>query len=109
MAEMSKEQAALEQSASELESRRREMYRALAEKLCLAIADSEGVDFGATFRLSQKVLEKSDLEMSRLFKVSRPTVGRWSRGITAPHPMMRRAVYELLQSQLQERLRANRA
>ncbi|MDE2403409.1 MAG: hypothetical protein KGM17_01675 [Sphingomonadales bacterium] len=108
MSDLSDDCQSLEESAIELESRRREMYRALAAKLCSASADPESVDFGAVFRLSQKVLERTDLDMSRMFKVSRPTISRWTRGITAPHPVMRRAMFDLLQAQLRERLKTGR-
>jgi len=58
-------------------------------------SDSE-VDFPGLIKVSQQLLLLDDLEMSRLLMVSRPTIGRWMRGISAPHPLGRSAIFDVL-------------
>jgi hypothetical protein len=58
-----------------------------------ALADP---DFPGLIKLAQKLLKLDDLEMSRLLKVSRPTIGRWVRGVSAPHPLARKAIFDVL-------------
>ena len=41
---------------------------------------------------AQMLLEIDDSDLARRLKVSRPTVGRWKRAETAPHPIGRSAV-----------------
>lgn len=40
----------------------------------------------------EQLLMLDDLEMAKLLKVSRPTISRWVRGISTPHPLMRKAI-----------------
>ena len=68
----------------------------LAKNLNAALSAS--VDFSALVKLAQKHLDLDDLEMSRLLKVSRPTIGRWVRGESStPHPLSRKAIFEDVQ------------
>jgi hypothetical protein len=60
-----------------------------------ALAES-GCDFGQLFGLAQDILRLDDLKMSRLLKVSRPTIGRWARGVSTPHPLAREAIIAAL-------------
>ncbi len=43
-------------------------------------------------RAAQSALDASDVELARFFQVSHPTIGRWTRGYSAPHPLARKAV-----------------
>jgi DNA-binding transcriptional regulator YiaG len=56
--------------------------------------DAPREEFTRIFVLSQKVLELDDSALARMFRVSRPTIGRWARGESAPHPIGRRPVFE---------------
>jgi len=42
------------------------------------------------FVRAQLALEVDDTELARALRVSRPTIGRWARGDSAPHPIGRR-------------------
>ncbi len=50
--------------------------------------------FQINFSLCMELLDAEDGEMCGYFGVSRPTVNRWKRGITHPHPVMIEFVYE---------------
>ena len=84
------------------------VFTALIEELVPAVANPDKADFARIFRHAQSVLGKSDLQLSNLFKVSRPTIGRWSRGVTAPHPLLQKAVYETLLAETKQALRTFR-
>jgi hypothetical protein len=84
------------------------MLATLIEELGNAALDPERAEFGRIVRHSQKLLGKDDMEMSLIFKVSRPTIGRWVRGVTAPHPMLRRAVFDSLLVEAKHALRGVR-
>lgn len=89
-------EAIFDRDVDEFERQRQAILAKLIEELGTAILDPEAAEFSRIFRHAQKVLGKSDLDMSMLFKVSRPTIGRWVRGVTAPHPMLRKAAYDSL-------------
>jgi DNA-binding transcriptional regulator YiaG len=65
-------------------------------------------DFEQLFSLAQKILRLDDLEMSALLKVSRPTVGRWARGVSAPHPLARKAIFAALVKEARDQVRCLR-
>lgn len=88
--------ATFDRDVDDFERRRHEMLAALVEELGNAALDPEQAEFSRILRHAQKLLGRTDLEMSLLFKVSRPTIGRWTRGVTAPHPMLRRAAFDSL-------------
>jgi hypothetical protein len=54
--------------------------------------EAERSDFSDLFDRAQKLLELDDSELAGILRVSRPTVGRWARGDSAPHPIAREAV-----------------
>lgn len=58
--------------------------------------DGDRAAFSTLFKEAQLILEQDDLELARLFKVSRPTIGRWARGESAPHPIGRKPVFAAL-------------
>lgn len=79
---------------------------ALAKRL--DAASSTSVDFSALVQLAQRHLVLDDLEMSRLLKVSRPTIGRWVRGDSTPHPLARKAIFDVLAKQARARAKSLR-
>jgi hypothetical protein len=85
-----------DEAVEQFDRQRQTMLADLIEELVKAGADPERADFGRVFKHSCRVLGKTDLQMSVLFKISRPTVGRWTRGVTAPHPILRKAVFDTL-------------
>lgn len=43
-----------------------------------------------------RLLKLSDEQIANEFSCSRPTVGRWRNGVSAPHPALRPAIYAWL-------------
>lgn len=66
------------------------------ERLVEALRDfpfeADRAEFSRLFDRAQSVLEVDDTELARTLRVSRPTIGRWARGDSAPHPIGRGAV-----------------
>jgi transcriptional regulator with XRE-family HTH domain len=58
--------------------------------------EAERVEFSRLFDRAQSILELDDTELARTLRVSRPTIGRWARGESAPHPLGRRPVFYVL-------------
>lgn len=56
----------------------------------------EPLDFRSIINISQLLLKLTDLEMSELLKVSRPTIGRWKRGVSSPHPLAEKSIYNAI-------------
>jgi DNA-binding XRE family transcriptional regulator len=52
--------------------------------------------FVHVFKDAKAILELSDLELAKLLRVSRPTIGRWERGESAPSQLARRPVFMAL-------------
>jgi DNA-binding XRE family transcriptional regulator len=74
---------------------RAEMVPALEEliaKLEAAAASEAELEFGGLVKAAQQLLELDDTDMARTLNVSRPTIGRWIRGVSAPHPLTRSAI-----------------
>jgi hypothetical protein len=71
-----------------------------------AASAEEGFDLPSLLKLTQQMLCVDDLEMSRILKVSRPTIGRWIRGISAPHPLARKAIFAVLAGKSRAKLKA---
>jgi DNA-binding transcriptional regulator YiaG len=67
--------------------------------------DAARAEFSRLFNRAQLVLETDDLELARLLRVSRPTVGRWTRGESAPHPIGRKSVLIVLAKVAEGKLR----
>ena len=44
-------------------------------------------EFAELFREAQSILEVTDDDLAEYIRVSRPTIGRWASGETAPHPI----------------------
>lgn len=100
--------AKFDRAVEDFDRRRQEMLSTLIEELGNAALDPGQAEFGRIVRHAQKLLNKTDIEMSLLFKVSRPTIGRWTRGITAPHPMLQRAAFDTLLVEAKRSLRSVR-
>jgi len=54
-----------------------------------------------------ELLRLLDKDIAQEFGVSRPTVTRWRNGTNAPHPAMRRPVYNLLEHRAAAILKRN--
>jgi len=52
-----------------------------------------------------ELLQLLDKDIAREFGASRPTVTRWRNGVNAPHPAMRRPVFEWLEKRAKVLLR----
>lgn len=87
---------------------RHQIFEAVLEALVAARHDVTSADFANLLNTAQSALGLTELEMSHLFKVSRPTVNRWTRGVTAPHPLLRKAVFDSLISKLKGALKLSR-
>ena len=68
-------------------------------------SSDEREPFTMAFRQARLVLEIDDSQLARDLKTARPTIGRWARGDSAPHPLGRGPVYAYLLRQIDERLR----
>jgi hypothetical protein len=91
----------------QLEASRAEMARGLDELAKnLDAASSTPVDFPALLKLAQKHLDLDDLEMSRILKVSRPTIGRWVRGDSTPHHLSRKTIFDVLAKKARARAKS---
>jgi hypothetical protein len=61
--------------------------------------------FAKLFALASEMLHADDLQLARVFKVSRPTIGRWTRGESTPHPLGRRPVFQTLLKMVEAEIR----
>ena len=100
---------AFDREIEDFDRKRHIVFEGLARELQQAAASPADTDFGKVVSHAQKVLGMSDIQMSVLFRVSRPTVNRWARGATAPHPMLRKAVFDSLLSEVRQALKKLRA
>lgn len=69
--------------------------------LLAGLRDDSRENFRAAFAASVEVLGLSDLDIARVLQISRPTVGRWTRGEAAPHPVGRKPILEYLLKRVQ--------
>jgi len=93
--------------ADEAEHGREEVLQRLVQSLdsYQASARSDRASFAKLIESAQLVLEIDDRELARRLGVSRPTIGRWARGETAPHPIGRQGVLRELKDVANERLK----
>jgi hypothetical protein len=61
-------------------------------------------DFSRLFARAQRVLELDDVAVARALQIARPTVGRWARGESAPHPLGRKPALSWLAKQAAHKL-----
>lgn len=88
--------AALSHSVTRARSVLAKAFDDLIIDLDAAASAEEDFDFPSLLKCAQQMLCVDDLEMSKILKVSRPTIGRWIRGISAPHPLARKAIFAVL-------------
>ena len=72
-------------------------------------ADDDRDAFVRIFKDAKAVLELGDLELANALKLSRPSIGRWERGESAPHPLARRPVFMTLARIARSKLRASQS
>lgn len=83
------------ENTSEAQSRTRvATLEGLAAELRNFSDESDREAFSDLFSRAQTTLELEDSDLARTLKVSRPTVGRWARAESAPHPIGRRSVLD---------------
>src|SRR6266436_9939850 len=98
--------AEFQSALSEAEPRRVEVLRKLIKALRGFVADPQDDRvFSALLTQSQSVLELEDDELGDILKVSRTTVGRWARGVTAPHAVMQDSVFSSIAKIAESRLK----
>jgi hypothetical protein len=68
-------------------------------------SDAERAEFARLFDRARSILEIDDTELAGMLKVSRPTIGRWARGDSAPHPLGRGSVLQILADLSQEKIK----
>lgn len=61
-------------------------------------------EFRDTFHKAKQILEIDDQTICRLLKIGRLTMDRWERGETAPHPIGRPPVFNILRKQAVSKL-----
>jgi transcriptional regulator with XRE-family HTH domain len=66
---------------------------------------SDRANFAALVLDAQRIFEVDDQEFARRLGVSRPTIGRWVRAETAPHPIGRHGVLLELANWANEKLK----
>jgi len=94
-----------------MEVGREQALSELIEALLDYPAKSDRLDrtwFAGLITRAQDVLEAEDDELADRLGVSRPTIGRWERGETAPHPIGRPGVLRVLANMANEKLRFHR-
>jgi hypothetical protein len=84
------------------------------EELKSYLVDAEGRDvkreeFSDLFALSIRVLELDHETAARMFKTSRPTVSRWTAGLSAPHLLGRPAVFRALRKVATDKIKQHAA
>jgi hypothetical protein len=85
---------------------RLEQFEALRKELAgfPEVSDDNRL-FQDLFSRTQYLLEMQDLELAKFFRVSRPTIGRWAAGHSAPHPVMRQVIIRQLGELVTDRYR----
>lgn len=69
-------------------------------------SEEECSEFDSLIAASQGLLDLDDANMATLLKVSRPTISRWTRGKTSPHPVVRNAMFSVLIKSAQSKVRS---
>ena len=88
----------------EAEARQGEVLRDLIQRLKDAPTDDDKA-FANLFALATEILKRSDAELAEELSVVRPTIGRWARGESRPHPLGRKSVFRVLQKLAEDHLR----
>jgi ribosome-binding protein aMBF1 (putative translation factor) len=97
--------ASMDTAIFDFDRRRLEVFERLVTELEAAAGGTTDEEFGRIFAHAQTALALSDLELARLLKVSRTTIGRWARGLNTPHAVMAEAVFNVLAGAADKELR----
>lgn len=87
---------------------RRAQLSKVLEDLRVFTEENSREAFRKAFEDAQRALEASDEELRLLLRVSRPTIGRWARGDSAPHRFGRKPVLECLAGEVAKKLKTYR-
>lgn len=71
--------------------------------------EADRAAFSTLFGDALRLLELEDVDIARTLRVSRPTISRWARGDSAPHPLGREPVFHVLAELARARLRRHEA
>jgi hypothetical protein len=104
MAAVLKDVMPLVEMLRESEIRQIEVLRNLVQRLKDAPTDNDEV-FAKLFALATEILKRTDAELAKDLSVVRPTIGRWVRGESRPHPLGRKSVFRVLQKLAEEDVR----
>jgi hypothetical protein len=94
MATMFDDVQPLVQRFRDSETRYVEMLRELVQKLKGARLEDDAA-FAHLFTLATEIFHRSDSELAKELRVARPTIGRWARGESCPHPLSRKSVFQV--------------
>lgn len=83
------------QKFREAENLHVQALRELIQRLKDAPIDSDDT-FAELVGAAAEILQYDDKELARSLAVARPTIGRWVRGESSPHPLGRRSVFKAL-------------
>ena len=97
--------AVLAERIDQYEVSRVSALKDLAEALRSFSDDSSRSAFAQLFTQAQALLELSDSDVAREIKVSRPTVGRWARGVASPHRIIRESAFRVLADMAEAKLK----
>jgi len=87
------------------ESERVTALRQMIDALRSFRSNDDRAPFSEFVRYAQSLLELDDAELSGRLRVSRPTIGRWVRGQSAPHPLGQSAVIQTLADLAMQKLK----
>lgn len=86
----------LKRIVEEVRARTEEALDDLIAQLGAASISEDEFDFGGLLRAAKQLLRLDNDQLAEILNVSRPTVSRWIRGLSAPHPLGRKAIFDAL-------------
>jgi hypothetical protein len=75
------------------------------QKLIGLLKAPGNTQFQVLFKHAQDTIELKDVIIADGLKISRPTVGRWARGESSPHPLGRPSIYNWLIKEAAKKLK----
>ncbi len=82
-----------------------DLFRKLRNDLSRAIRTSASKEeFRQLLVRAQTLLEAGDDEIASRIRTSRPTIGRWTSGVSCPRPATMNAVFTTLEAWVQQRV-----
>jgi hypothetical protein len=94
----------LVQKLRDSETRHVETLRELVQRMKEARLEDDRA-FAQLFALATEIFHRSDSELAKELHVARPTIGRWARGESCPHPLSRKSVFQVLLKMADEDIR----